>query len=62
MRRAGVREIVSANGTLQPLTTVDVKSKAGGKVLRMAFEEGTSVKRCQLICLIDRQDTNTAMQ
>jgi len=51
-----VRSIVSATGTLQAFTTVDVKSKAGGKVLKMAVEEGTRVKPGQLICLIDRED------
>ncbi len=51
-----VRSTVSATGTLQAFTTVDVKSKAGGKVLKMAVEEGTRVKPGQLICLIDRED------
>ena len=61
-KSADVREIVSATGKLQPFTTVDVKSKAGGKVLKMAVEEGTLVKRGQLICLIDRQDTDNAFK
>ena len=34
---------VSASGTLQAFTVVDVKSKAGGTVLRMAVEEGTTI-------------------
>ena len=52
-----VSSLVTATGTLQPFTTVDVKSKASGTVLEMAVEEGTLVKKGQLICLIDRQDT-----
>lgn len=47
---------VSASGTLQAFTTVDVKSKAGGKVVKMAVEEGTPVKPGQLLCLIDPVD------
>ncbi len=60
-KAASVRELVSASGTIQPFTTVDVKSKAGGKVLEMAVEEGTRVKQGQLICIIDRQDTTTQL-
>lgn len=55
-----VRSTVSATGTLQAFTTVDVKSKAGGKVIKMAVEEGTRVKPGQLICLIDREDNEAA--
>ena len=61
VKAANVREMVSASGTIQPFTTVDVKSKAGGKVLQMAVEEGTRVKQGQLICIIDRQDTTTQL-
>ena len=59
---SAVRELVSATGTIQPFTTVDVKSKAGGKVLEMAVEEGSRVKQGQLICVIDRQDTTTELR
>jgi len=55
-----VSSLVTATGTLQPFTTVDVKSRASGTVLQMAVEEGTVVKKGQLICLIDRQDTTAA--
>ena len=60
VERGDVRATVSATGILQPFTVVDVKSKAGGTVIKMAVEEGTRVKRGQLICLIDRQDTTAA--
>jgi HlyD family secretion protein len=60
VERGNVRSTVSATGILQAFTTVDVKSKAGGKVLKMAVEEGTRVKPGQLICLIDREDNETA--
>lgn len=53
---------VSATGTLQPFTAVDVKSRASGTVLQMAVEEGTVVKKGQLICIIDRQDTLEAYE
>ncbi len=47
----------TATGILQPLTSVDVKSKAGGEVVRMAVEEGTEVQRGDLIAVIDPRDT-----
>jgi HlyD family secretion protein len=62
VERGDVRATISSTGKLQPFTTVDVKSKAGGTVLRMAVEEGTRVRRGQLICLIDPQDTTAALR
>ncbi len=59
---ADIASTVSASGTLQAFTVVDVKSKAGGTVLKMAVEEGTVVKQGQLICVIDKQDTTAAYQ
>ena len=54
--RADVEATVSASGKIEPFSTLDVKSKAGGTILKMAVEEGTRVRRGQLICLIDRRD------
>lgn len=54
--KGDVISTVSASGSLQAFTMVDVKSKAGGKVVKMAVEEGTRVKPGQLLCLIDRVD------
>ncbi|MCX7801295.1 MAG: efflux RND transporter periplasmic adaptor subunit [Fimbriimonadales bacterium] len=50
----------SATGQLVPLTTVDVKSKAGGKVIRLAVDEGSRVKAGDLIAVIDPSDTQAA--
>lgn len=47
----------SANGLLVPLTTVDVKSKAGGIIQRLAVEEGSSVRQGDLVAEIDPRDT-----
>jgi len=47
----------SANGLLVALTTVDVRSKAGGKVVKLAVDEGTEVKAGDLIAEIDPADT-----
>ncbi|MCU0317629.1 MAG: efflux RND transporter periplasmic adaptor subunit [Fimbriimonadaceae bacterium] len=46
----------SSTGTLVPLTLVDIRSKAGGEVVRLAVEEGTRVARGDLIAEIDPRD------
>jgi HlyD family secretion protein len=56
-QRGSVRKTVSSTGTLQPWTTVDIKSKAGGRVMKMLVDVGTQVKKNQIIALIDRSDT-----
>jgi HlyD family secretion protein len=66
-----VKKTVSATGILTPWTTVDIKSRAGGRVLdygpdlssedpkkhHLPLEEGSHVKRGQLIVQIDQTDT-----
>lgn len=49
----------NATGQVVALTTVDVKSKAGGKVLKMYVEEGSVVKKGDLIAEIDPTDTKS---
>lgn len=53
---------ISATGQLVALTTVDVKSKAGGKVVKLLVEEGSVVKKGQTIALIDPADTEATYQ
>lgn len=55
--RGDVIRSFTATGVLQPLTTVDVKSKAGGEVVRLAVEEGDYVRKGDLIAEIDPRDT-----
>ncbi len=51
---------ISATGILVAQTSVDVKSKAGGKVIRLAVEEGSVVKAGDLVAEIDPADTKAA--
>jgi len=60
VERGDVRRTVTADGTLRPLTTVEVKSDAGGKVVLLAVDVGDRVKRGDLIAKIDPTDTQTA--
>ncbi|MDR3689549.1 MAG: HlyD family efflux transporter periplasmic adaptor subunit [Fimbriimonas sp.] len=48
---------ISATGQVVATTAVDVKSKAGGIVVKLAVEEGTIVKKGDLIARIDPADT-----
>ncbi len=48
---------VSATGTIQPWTTVDIKSKAGGLVEAMLVTLGDRVKKNQVIARIDPTDS-----
>src|SRR5689334_4807439 len=56
-----VKKTVSATGTLQPWTVVDIKSKAGGRVDKMAVDVGAVVKANQVICKIDPTDTQLSV-
>jgi HlyD family secretion protein len=59
VERGDVVSSVTATGTLQPLTTVDVKSNVGGRVDRLTVDVGDRVKKGQLLAKIDPTDTNT---
>jgi len=48
---------ISATGQLVANTTVDIKSKAGGKVVKLVVDEGSWVKKGDLIAEIDPSDT-----
>jgi len=51
---------ISATGQVVALTAVDVKSKAGGNVVKLAVDEGSIVKKGDLIAVIDPADTKAA--
>jgi HlyD family secretion protein len=45
-----------ANGTMEPIAVVDVKSKASGVITKMTVETGTHVKPGDLLVQIDTRD------
>ena len=53
---------VSANGVLEPITTVEVKSNVGGQVMELAVDEGDVVTAGQLIAKIDPSDSISNLQ
>ena len=62
-RSSGVTSIVSAlaSGTLQPDTTVEVKSKASGEILQLSAETGQLVKRGAPLVLVDPRNARNTM-
>lgn len=57
VERGDVTLSFNASGVLQPLTVVDVKSKAGGEIVKLAVDEGSVVHAGDLIARIDPRDT-----
>lgn len=62
VERGAVKSIVSASGLIEPLTTVDVKSNAGGRVDLLAVDVGDEVEPGQLIAKIDPADSEMAFK
>ena len=60
VEKGEVSQSIQATGALVALTSVDVKSKAGGAVLHLAVDEGDVVKKGQLIATIDPADTQAS--
>jgi HlyD family secretion protein len=52
-----VKKTVSATGTLQAWKVVDIKSKAGGRVLKMNVDVGDIVTKGKVLAVIDPSDT-----
>lgn len=60
VERGAVRRTVSGDGVLRALTTVEVKSYAGGRVDRLVVDVGSHVSAGDLIAVIDPTDSQTA--
>jgi len=48
---------VSANGVVQPINKVEIRSKASGQILGLNFEEGSYVKKGDLLIALDQTTT-----
>lgn len=60
VERGDISRSISATGQVVALTSVDVKSKAGGNVVKLAVDEGSVVKKGDLIAIIDPSDTQSS--
>lgn len=55
-----VERSIQATGTLVAYKAIDIKSKAGGVINKIAVDEGSIVKTGDLIAIIDPRDTQAA--
>ncbi|MCH7472897.1 biotin/lipoyl-binding protein, partial [bacterium] len=54
--------VVEATGVTEPITDVDVKSEATGRITEFYVEEGNTVKVGDLICKLDQSNQLLAVQ
>ncbi|MGB9329607.1 MAG: MdtA/MuxA family multidrug efflux RND transporter periplasmic adaptor subunit [Steroidobacteraceae bacterium] len=54
--------IVNGLGTVTPITTVTVQSQISGQITQIAFKEGQTVKRGDLLILIDPRPYQVALE
>lgn len=60
-RRADVRVTVTATGTLEAITTVDVGAEVTGRLLSVLVDANDTVKRGQLLAVIDPEQLRAAV-
>ena len=51
--RRDIVVVASASGTIQPILTLSVKSKASGEIIEMPVQTGDDVKKGELLAKID---------
>lgn len=56
-KRGNLTITVSSTGVVEPILTVDLKSKASGEIIRLPIDEGDRVKKGQLIASLDSTTT-----
>jgi len=57
VNRGNLNLTVSANGVVQPINKVEIRSKAGGQILQLNFEEGSYVQKGDLLVIVDTTQT-----
>jgi HlyD family secretion protein len=57
VERGDLNLSVSANGVVQPINKVEIRSKAGGQILQLNFEEGSYVRKGDLLVALDTTQT-----
>ena len=53
VQRGDLRVVVEASGTIEPVSSIEVKSKASGEILELAAEVGDTVEAGKLLVRID---------
>lgn len=62
VERMDLARSVVATGKIQPVTQVDIKSKASGIILKLPFNVGDFVQKGQVICELDQNDLLPALR
>ena len=62
VERGDLRVTVAATGVLEPLTTVEVKSRSGGEIEELYVEAGDFVKAGDLIAQLDPTDLESEVE
>ncbi|HRJ32935.1 MAG TPA: efflux RND transporter periplasmic adaptor subunit [Fimbriimonadaceae bacterium] len=62
IERGNIVRSISASGQVKPLTSVDIRSRAGGKVIQLLVEQGAQVKKGDVIAKIDTIDMMNRME
>jgi HlyD family secretion protein len=62
VERMDLARSVVATGKIQPVTQVEIKSKAAGIILKLPFNVGDFVRKDQVICELDQNDLLPALR
>lgn len=54
VKRGDLTVSVTATGKIEPIRTVELRSKASGEIIKMLVEEGDFVKKGQVICELEQ--------
>jgi HlyD family secretion protein len=62
VRRGDLKITVDATGVTEPITDIEVKSEATGRITEFYVQEGDKVKKGDLICKLDQRNQQLALQ
>ncbi|MBC8090333.1 MAG: efflux RND transporter periplasmic adaptor subunit [Phycisphaerae bacterium] len=62
IERRNITVDATATGAVEPISIVEVKSKAGGQITRMPVETGSQVRAGQLLVQIDTRDVQNSYE
>jgi len=61
LEKGALEVLVTANGAVEPIDRIQLKSKASGEIVKMPVEQGDFVKKGQLIARLDQKDEKAAV-
>jgi HlyD family secretion protein len=61
LERGALEVLVTANGVVEPIDRIQLKSKASGQIVQMTVEQGDYVQKGHLIARLDQKDEKAAV-